>query len=539
MKKDLSNILTVFVISCGKNPNHEDCLKALSEQTVSFKLKHITDVSPLPVAFQKMIDDCDTKYYIEVDEDMVLYKNAIEKMVDHMEVRVKCRDKIAICSCQLSDPHLEMAIYGIKIYCHEILKNYPYDISHPSCEVDQLARLEKDGWQSILYKEPVGEHSPKWTDETIYDRYCNLMRKFSIYKYIWMESLPDMLMNKIAKKPSRHNIIALLGAWQGIMEGKLDKEKNAFKKSPNLVRFLPYIDRPVEATLYMTSSCNHRCGFCVRQHGGIASTQDMTPEMVQTLLIRFPTIRACCLCGFGEPLMSSYLVPVMKFLQDRSLFTSLITNGSLLRNRWKEFCDIPLGYVSVSLNAHDKESHEEITGSKTWNNILEGIKMVLADKRHKLYVSHVLTKNNLKDVPAFLKLMNELDVKTVHLHNVLPHFIAEKNANFRDIVLTKREDSAINELKKVDAGGIVKRWPITIDDSGGRMSCRSLSNRNIQMDGDGNMGLCNSVLPCNAKYGNIKNYVVWNNDGFVKFRDDYANCRIEQCSMCFRNWEVE
>jgi hypothetical protein len=55
-------------------------LKALEEQTVGFKFVILDGYRPLPVALQAMIDQCDTKYYIQCDEDMILKSNAIEIM---------------------------------------------------------------------------------------------------------------------------------------------------------------------------------------------------------------------------------------------------------------------------------------------------------------------------------------------------------------------------------------------------------------------------------------------------------------------------
>jgi glycosyltransferase involved in cell wall biosynthesis len=79
-KKDLSDVLTVFVIRCGYNPNYDDCISALMSQTVNFELIEIKDKTPMSKAFQTMIDKCQTKYYIQVDEDMILNEDAIEKI---------------------------------------------------------------------------------------------------------------------------------------------------------------------------------------------------------------------------------------------------------------------------------------------------------------------------------------------------------------------------------------------------------------------------------------------------------------------------
>jgi hypothetical protein len=58
-------------------------------------MREIKDVSPMSAAFQKMIDECDTDYYIQVDEDMILYKDSIEIIYD----LIKNSDFISLSVC--------------------------------------------------------------------------------------------------------------------------------------------------------------------------------------------------------------------------------------------------------------------------------------------------------------------------------------------------------------------------------------------------------------------------------------------------------
>ena len=90
---------------------------------------------------------------------------------------------------QLLDVRLNFKIYGVKIYKYEAFKNYPYNLNHPSCEVEQLNRMKKDGYifnddfKGIgLVPQVIGKHSPKWTERTIFERYYNL-NNFTIRLY--------------------------------------------------------------------------------------------------------------------------------------------------------------------------------------------------------------------------------------------------------------------------------------------------------------------------------------------------------------------
>jgi hypothetical protein len=117
----------------------------------------------------------------------------------------------------LNDVHLDKDIYGVKIYKHEIFKNYPYDLNHMSCEVKQIEDLKKDGYNHKFINLKLGKHSPKWTNDLIFNRYFNLMEKYKEYKYNWIQTVPKILYNKILKEPNELNINAFLGAYTSIM----------------------------------------------------------------------------------------------------------------------------------------------------------------------------------------------------------------------------------------------------------------------------------------------------------------------------------
>jgi hypothetical protein len=75
--------LTVFVISAGEEVL-EECLAALDRQTCSFRLERIVDVYPMSAAFQAMPDRCSTKYFVQVDADMVPKPHAVEVLYERI-----------------------------------------------------------------------------------------------------------------------------------------------------------------------------------------------------------------------------------------------------------------------------------------------------------------------------------------------------------------------------------------------------------------------------------------------------------------------
>ena len=234
-KKDLSNDLTIFIIRAGENPNYEDCLNSLNNQTVKFQIKEIRNIAPMSKAFQKMIDDCETKYYIQVDEDMILEKNTIEKIYKRL---VSSESNISTIAHMLKDTHLDFNLYGIKGYKHNILKNYPYNLDIISCEVEQVKRMKDDGYEIMMVGEVVGKHSPKWTTSLIYERYFDLMEKWKNFKYDWLGELPSKLFQIFQNDPSEINLYALMGAMTSLSSKEMirKREKNFLVKDENFER---------------------------------------------------------------------------------------------------------------------------------------------------------------------------------------------------------------------------------------------------------------------------------------------------------------
>ncbi len=50
------------------------------EQDCTFTVKHIRDTFPMYRAFQRMPDECETKYFIQVDSDLVLKPHAVQTL---------------------------------------------------------------------------------------------------------------------------------------------------------------------------------------------------------------------------------------------------------------------------------------------------------------------------------------------------------------------------------------------------------------------------------------------------------------------------
>jgi len=297
-----------------------------------------------------------------------------------------------------------------------------------------------------------------------------------------------------------------------------------------------YFSFPTRATLYMTTRCNFNCFMC-NKHGNVPdAAPDMSLGVVEKLLTSFPSIKGICICGLGEPLLCNTTVPIVHYLRSKGIFSGMITNGSLLTDKLESFNGIYPNYISVSLNASNAISHSKMTGTNTFDKVIEGIKL-LVQKNIDIYLSYVCRKDNVSDIPGFIMLAKSLGVKKVYLHNLLPNNENDMS-DFENNVFTIEDAHIIESWKSFPGSEVVDRYPILIEKSPlQKRFCKSPWTM-MNVDGNGSISICNSIYPPHKSNGSIMDdAIIWNNDYCKQFRSTFCNELNKSCSRCFRNWD--
>lgn len=224
MSKEYLKDLTVFIISVEQKENYKACKKAILNQSVDFSIKEVKNVCPMSMAFNSMLDQCDTKYFIQLDEDMILDHGAVE----HMYNSIKKSDKnTATVMFKLHDHHLNELVYGVRISKADIIKKYPFQNTLAS-ENNQKWRIREDGYNIKRETKSLGVHSPYWTNEAIFQRYYNFGER---YKQLnGHKEIFSKLKNIMQKDPSDLNVLAFLGAFSAIFSNKEHNEEKDYRK---------------------------------------------------------------------------------------------------------------------------------------------------------------------------------------------------------------------------------------------------------------------------------------------------------------------
>lgn len=237
---------TIFVTTIGDKANFSDCMEHLRLQSVQRPVEIINRVAPLSAALQQMHDRCKTPFYVQVDEDMLLFPEAVETLERMIHA---ASAKAAFVCAPLWDCDTEQPLYGVKIYRHAIMKRFPYEDTL-SCEILQMSRLEQAGYKFDLRpldrKACLGEHGKHYTPKTIFKRWQRCFQKYhELDRLKWVEPWPQRLLDRYLETRKPLHLYALLGAVAGITSpAPANREVDFREPVPELDRILHYFPVP-------------------------------------------------------------------------------------------------------------------------------------------------------------------------------------------------------------------------------------------------------------------------------------------------------
>lgn len=241
MRSILPIDVTVFIVESGE-PSFKDALACIEKQTVSTKVKIISNTTPMWRAFQRMIDECDTRYYIQVDADMLLKPKAVATLIESFS---RCDAKICMYVGWLYDLDMKRNILGVKIYDKNIFKHFPYRESL-SCEVFQLDGLKRFGYSICVENlknakdeaESLGKHAPSQNPYFAFRRWERNMIKYRQLGYDYLAEYPKVLLERFKSDPQNEIALAqFIGCVSGLTcEIDVLREIDASKPNENYER---------------------------------------------------------------------------------------------------------------------------------------------------------------------------------------------------------------------------------------------------------------------------------------------------------------
>lgn len=205
------------------------------------------------------------------------------------------------------------------------------------------------------------------------------------------------------------------------------------------------LPRTMTLKLEPTTRCNFSCGFCYGRH---LEQGDLTLADFETMLERFPDLRAVELTGEGEPLLNKDIYGFIAQASQRALHTHITTNGSALTERnIDKLLDAGLKSLAVSMESLDPEKFRQYRPGGSVEQTRAGIARVVARKRERgadLAVSLWVTlmRNTVGEMPAFQRFAHEAGVdhfECFQTLNPMPSYGKFYDRQLRDNMLAEDE----------------------------------------------------------------------------------------------------
>jgi|GEM_PF-1640784 len=258
--------------------------------------------------------------------------------------------------------------------------------------------------------------------------------------------------------------------------------------------------QPSECTIYMTEVCNFNCAGCRRQTVEKPQHKEVDLELLKNILLEYPTLKAFCIAGYGEPTLAKHFPEVVDYLLENDKYVGIITNGTY-PERLLQLKKTP-NYISISLYGFNNQQYKDYVGAGVFTKVTENFKK-LKERFGNVGFSYFLNKDNYKNLDKILALCDELQPAFLNLANYLAYDSVETEDTRRIIRLTDIEIIRYIE-DRISLRKYVNTRPIYLDEGDKEYECPSYKDI-INLDGEGNIGGCQRQMPPSVIYGNVYN----------------------------------
>jgi radical SAM protein with 4Fe4S-binding SPASM domain len=191
--------------------------------------------------------------------------------------------------------------------------------------------------------------------------------------------------------------------YTGCMDNP-DKRKAIERTTFNL----NFTKLPILGEIAVTYRCNNKCLFCYADCD-IENRGELDLDNIKKIIDIFKNRAKIPFFSFtgGEPLLRKDLEKMILYAGKQKLQTNLITNGTLAdKKRAESLYKSGLRTAQVSIESHDRDTHDFLTGSRgSFNKTVSGIR-ALQDAGISVQTNTTISKINMPEIdrlPAYIK----------------------------------------------------------------------------------------------------------------------------------------
>ncbi len=163
-----------------------------------------------------------------------------------------------------------------------------------------------------------------------------------------------------------------------------------------------------------TWMCNLKCKMCEWDDIQIDRKTPVDFNLFKRVIQEFMELglRKINLGVSGEPMMHPEITEIIKFLSERKLEISVVTNLSYSIDKFIESLR-KVSNLIVSIDAATPDTYSKVRTGGDFERVLSNVAR-LSDMGINVIASYVIEKNNYKEINEFIKLMHKIKVKKVH-----------------------------------------------------------------------------------------------------------------------------
>lgn len=184
---------------------------------------------------------------------------------------------------------------------------------------------------------------------------------------------------------------------------------------------------PTELQVEVTSACNLRCAMCLVRYRPPVNkvTGAMRPDLFARIVDGLPGLRKLTLQGLGEPLLSPYLLDMVRQAKAAGVAVGFNSNATLLsRRRAAELVEAGLDWLHVSLDGARADTFEGIRDGADFDQVVANLAGLVAAKREAgsanpwIRAVFVAMRRNVAELPELVRLLAGVGVDELRVQNL-------------------------------------------------------------------------------------------------------------------------
>jgi len=178
--------ITMCLMTCGEK-TEKQCLAAIEPFRDEIEFFEVRNIYPQLKALNQMIDQCNTKWLIPLDSDIILDPDAYNRIKNAINRHWLNPDWHSILF-SLWDTLTEEKILALKILRTDVMKKHMFrEVATP--DIEHYQRLTQEGYTCIdqyIRQKPIGKHVVKGK-KFCYHKYRDVYMTLRVHDWAWDE----------------------------------------------------------------------------------------------------------------------------------------------------------------------------------------------------------------------------------------------------------------------------------------------------------------------------------------------------------------